>query len=615
MTNRELSEKILSLIGGKENVVNVTHCITRLRVIVKDTAIIKRSNITKLSGVMGDNLVGTQYQVILGPKVADVFKEFYAIAGVSEKSGEQVKEKKNVVSVIIDTFTGIFVPIIPAMIGAGLIKGILLFLMFSGLVDTGTDLYKLLSVFSDAIYYFLPILLACSTAEHFKCNKFVAMAIAGILVHPDLIAMMEGEKIIKLLGITVTKTSYVSSVVPIVLSIIFMSYVEKLLAKYIPRILRTIAVPVLTILITAPVTLWVLGPIGSIISNVIASNFLEFYMNFGVIAGALFGGLFPLLVLLGIHNGFTPVMVQSIATYGKEYLMGLNVSSNSAQAGATFAVFLKTKNRNFKQLAGSSAFSAILGITEPALYGVTAKLKKPLIAVCIGGGVGGAIAGFFHVSATGMGTGPIIGIPLFFTDTFIYFVISCVVSFVVAFVLVHIIGFEDIPEEQEEEEEETEHRTVEVKRAEEDIFCPVEGTIVPLENVKDEVFASKMMGDGIAIEPSAGKVYAPFAGEVAALFPTGHAVGIRSTNGCEILIHVGLNTVELEGAPFQIKVKQGDKVTKGQILLEFDMEAIKTAGYDLITPVIVSNTPDYAEIIKTDNKIGAVGQKLMTVKA
>lgn len=616
MTNRELSEKILSLIGGKENVVNVTHCITRLRVIVKDTAIIKRSDITKLSGVMGDNLVGTQYQVILGPKVADVFKEFYAMAGINEKSGEQPKEKKNIASVIIDTFTGIFVPIIPAMIGAGLIKGILLFLMFSGLVDTGTDLYKLLSVFSDAIYYFLPILLACSTAEHFKCNKFVAMAIAGILVHPDLITMMEGEKIIKLLGITVTKTSYASSVVPIVLSIIFMSYVEKFLAKYVPRILRTIVVPVLTILITAPVTLWVLGPIGSIISNALASNFLEFYMNFGVAAGALFGGLLPFLVLLGIHNGFTPVMVQSIATYGKEYLMGLNVSSNSAQAGATFAVFLKTKNKNFKQLAGSSAFSAILGITEPALYGVTAKLKKPLIAVCIGGGVGGAIAGFFHVSATGMGTGPIIGIPLFFTDTFIYFVISCVVSFVVAFVLVYIIGFEDIPEEKEEKEEEkTEHRSVEVKSAEEDVFCPVEGTIVPLENVKDEVFASKMMGDGIAIEPSAGKVYAPFDGEVAALFPTGHAVGIRSTNGCEILIHVGLNTVELEGAPFQIKVKQGDKVTKGQILLEFDMEAIKTAGYDLITPVIVSNTPDYAGIIKTNNKIGAVGQKLMTVKA
>lgn len=450
MSNQELAAKILNLVGGKENVSSVTHCITRLRVITKNADIIKGDEIKKLPGVLGVNLVGEQYQVILGGKVTDVYKEFVALAGqtAADKApaGEAPAPKKKLVNRIIDTLTGIFVPIIPAMIGAGLIKGILLFLNFGGWVDTASSLYTFMMIFSDAIYYFLPILLACSTAEHFKANKYVAMAIGGILLHPDLIDLLAGEGTVELLGIPVTKTSYASSVVPIVLSIIFMSYVEKFLRKCIPAILRTILVPLLTILITAPVTLWVLGPIGGIVSNAIASNFLSFYLSYGVIAGALFAGLFPLLVLMGIHNGFTPVMVQSIATYGVEYLMGLNVSSNSAQAGATFAVFLKTKNKEFKSLAGSCAFSAIMGITEPALYGVTSKLRRPLIAVCIGGAVGGAIAGFFHVTATGMATGPIIGIPLFFTDTFLYFVVSCVVAFIVSFVLTMLIGFEDVPE-------------------------------------------------------------------------------------------------------------------------------------------------------------------------
>lgn len=451
MTNKELAAQILDLIGGKENVSSVTHCITRLRVIAKDISIIKGDEIKKLPGVMGVNLVGEQYQVILGGKVTGVYKEFVELVGeaaAQEKApaADAPAPKKKPLNRIMDTLTGIFVPLLPAMIGAGLIKGILLFLMFGGWVDTSSSLYRFMMIFSDAIYYFLPILLACSTAEHFKCNKYVAMAIGGILVHPDLINLLAGEETVKLLGIPVTSTSYASSVIPIVLAIIFMSYVEKFLRKVIPSILRTLVVPVLTILITAPITLWVLGPIGGIISNAIASHFLAFYLNYGVLAGALFSAFLPLMVLVGIHNGFTPIMIQSLATYGVDYLMGLNVTANSAQAGATFAVFLKTKNKDFKATAGSCAFSAILGITEPALYGVTSKLRRPLVAVSIGGAVGGAIAGFFHVTATGMGTGPIIGIPLFLTETFPYFVISCAVSFVVAFAATMVIGFEDVPE-------------------------------------------------------------------------------------------------------------------------------------------------------------------------
>lgn len=609
MDNRELSEKILDLVGGKENVSGVTHCITRLRIVVRDVDAIDDAAVTKLPGVMGSNLVGAQYQVILGPKVADAFKEFQPLVGgegAADAVSDEKTEKKSLVSVVIDTLTGIFVPIIPAMIGAGLIKGILLALMFAGVVDTTTYEYRLLSVFTDAIYYFLPILLACSTAEHFKCNKYVAMAIAGILVHPDLMAMMTGNDPVSFLGIPVFKATYSSSVVPIVLSILFMSYVERFLAKHVPSILRTIGVPVLTILIVAPVTLWVLGPIGSIVSNAIATNFVAFYLNFGVIAGALFGGLFPLMVLLGIHNGFSPIMVQNLATYGVEYLMGLNVASNSAQSGASFAFFFKTKNPEFKEMAGSAAFSALLGVTEPALYGVTAKLKRPLVAVCLGGAVGGAIAGLFHVTATGMGTGPIVGIPLFFTDTFVYFVVSCVVAFVVGFVACWIIGFEDVPAEGAPEqldavapvsaptgERDAEPVILPVSVAVGTLGAPVAGEVRPLSECADLAFASGTMGEGVVIEPAGNKVYAPCDATVTALFPTLHAVGLTTDDGVEILIHVGMDTVELNGEGFTAYVAQGDRVRAGQLLLEFDADLIRSKGYSLATPFIVANASDY----------------------
>lgn len=614
MNNKQLAEKILELIGGTQNVDAVTHCITRLRIVINDKNIIKDKEIKELKGVIGINLVGNQYQVILGPKVADVFKEFEPLVG-KKKLNNNEQEKKKLSSIIIDTFTGIFTPILPAIIGAGLLKGILIFLMFFGLASTETDLYKLLLIFSDSVYYFLPILLAVSTATHFKCNKFVAMAIAGVLVHPNLITMMNGEEVIKFLGLTITKASYSSSVLPIILSIYLMSYVEKALAKIVPNILRTILVPLLTILIVAPITLIVIGPIGTIVSSALATNFLKFYMNYGAIAGAVFSGFLPLIILLGIHNGFTPVMVQSLSTFGVDYLMGLNVASNSAQAGATFAVFTKTKNKDFKSLAGTAAFNAVIGITEPALYGITTKLKRPLYAVMIGGAVGGGIAGFFGVTATGMGTGPIAGIPLFLTNTFIYFVISCITSFVIAFILTLVIGFEDVPADEYEEENviKDEIDNKEVDR-ELEIVSPLTGDIIQLENVNDNVFSSKMMGDGIAVLPTEGKVYAPFDGDVVLTFPTGHAIGLKSSNGCEILIHVGLDTVQMNGEGFKYHVKQNDVIKRGDLLMEFDIKAIKKAGYETVTPIILTDSTTYSEINTKDIQYVEAGDALINLK-
>lgn len=613
MTNKELASKILELIGGKENISACTHCITRLRITIKDFNLIKEEEIQKLPGVMGTNTVETQFQVILGPKVADVFFEFEPLVGIQNSSSKS-KEKKKILSVILDTFTGIFTPILPAIIGAGLLKGILLGLMFAGILSSDSEAYKILMVFSDAAYYFLPMLLAASTATHFKCNRYVALAIAGVMIHPDMVTMLTDGKVHHLLGLPITSTTYGSTVLPIVLTIFVMSYIEKFLAKIVPSILRTILVPLCTLLITGSLGLLILGPIGSIVSNAIASNFLTFYVSHGVIAGAIFSGLFPLMVLLGIHNGFTPVMVQCLSTYGVEYLMGLNVASNSAQAGATFAVALKTKNKDFKSLAGTAGLNAILGITEPALYGITSKLKRPLIGVCIGGAVGGAIAGFFHVAATGMATGPIIGIPLFLTDTFIWFVVSCTVAFIISFVIVMIVGFEDIPEHEYDKEFEVEKDTATNTITNTEITSPITGDIVLLENVKDNVFSSKMMGDGIAIQPTDGKVYAPFDGEINVTFPTKHCIGIHGNNGCDVLIHVGMDTVQLEGKYFEYHVNKDQKIKKGDLLLEFDIQKIKEAGYETVTPVIVANTDSYQRIEKTTSSSVKNGDFLLNVE-
>ena len=446
MNDKQLAEKILLFSGGEQNIKGVTHCVTRLRLSVHDTNKIKNIEIQSLPGVIGVNQVGNQFQVILGPKVVDVYNEFNGMVNISTDS-QTGDQHEGLVSKFLDTLSGIFTPILPAIIGAGLLKGIMIFLMFYGLVSTESDLFKFLNIFSDSAFYFIPILLAVSTATRFNCNKYVAIAIAGILVHPGLVSMMSESDSLRFLGIPITNASYGSSVLPIVLGVWLMSYVERGLTKVIPKILRTIFVPLFTLIIVAPVILAVLGPVGTIVGNAIGQGFIDFYLNFGILAGAVLGAVYPFLVIMGMHVGFTPVMVQSLSKFGVDYMMALFVASNSAQAGATFAVYRKTKNKDFKALAGTAALNAVIGITEPALFGVTTKLKKPLIAVSIGGAIGGAIAGAFHVQASGMGTGPIAGIPLFLGPTFLYFVISSIVAFVVAFALTLVIGFEDIPEE------------------------------------------------------------------------------------------------------------------------------------------------------------------------
>ncbi|MFF2444318.1 beta-glucoside-specific PTS transporter subunit IIABC [Priestia megaterium] len=620
MNDNQLAKEILKLSGGESNIKGVTHCVTRLRLSVNDTKAIKVSELQVLPGVLGVNVVGNQLQVILGGKVHAIYDAFLPLVNTSINNTEG-DSKEGLVSRFLDTLSGIFTPIIPAIIGAGLLKGILIFLMFYKLVSTDSDLFKFLTIFSDSAFYFIPVLLAFSTAVRFKCNPYVAVAIAGILVHPNLIKMMNESTSLKFIGIPITNTSYASSVLPIILGVWLMSYVERWLTKVIPKILKTILVPLLTLLIIAPIILSVLGPIGTIVGNAIGQGFINFYLHFGILAGAIIGGVYPFLVILGMHVGFTPVMVQSLSKFGVDYMMALFVSSNSAHAGATFAVYTKTKNKSFKALAGTAALNAIIGITEPALFGVTTKLKRPLIAVSIGGAIGGAIAGAFRVQAAGMGTGPIAGIPLFLGSTFVYFIISSLISLVIGFILTLVIGFEDIPEANADintntakdlDSETPEQVNTEIV-SNQTILSPLSGEVISLHQVNDKVFSQKMMGEGIAVRPNIGQVVAPFDGVVVMLFETKHAIGLKSHDGCELLIHVGLDTVELKGEHFKAHVSSAQEIKAGDLLLEFDIDQIKKAGYDTTTPIIITNSSVYEGITDTNQKEIHSGDVLMDV--
>lgn len=617
MTDKELAQKILDLVGGEENLTNVTHCVTRLRLSFKDSKKIRGNEISALPGVLGINTVGNQFQVILGGKVTAVHDAFIGLVHLDGQAEDLEKSKGNLLDRFLDVLSGIFVPIIPAIIGAGLLKGVLIFLMFYGWVSTDSDTYQLLNIFSDSAFYFIPILLANSSAKKFKTNPYIAMAIAGILVHPSLVSLMTEKTGLSFFGIPFTSASYASSVLPIILGVWVMSYVEKGLRKVIPKILQTILVPLLTLLIVAPIILGVLGPIGTIVGNGIGQGFINFYLAYGWLAGAVLGALYPFLVILGMHVGFTPVMVQSLAKYGVDYMMALFVASNAAQAGATFAVFTKTKNKEFKSMAGTAALNAFIGITEPALFGVTSRLKRPLIAVSIAGAVGGAIAGFFRVEALGMGTGPLAGIPLFLGKTFIYYIIASFVSLVLGYVLTLFIGFEDIADERKSMDNAIigDEKIITTVLADQVVASPMTGQVLPLEQVPDKVFASGVMGQGGAILPTEGKVYSPINGSVELVFDTKHALGLKSYDGAEILIHVGLDTVELAGRPFTVHVKTGQNVKKGDLLLDVDLEAIQSAGKDIITPIIVTNSADFQKIkLEAQNHV-SVGEDFFTLES
>ena len=537
---------------------------------------------------------GGVFQVVIGTHVKDVFEEVEKIVGPLENKEQDQSEKKGILSVIIDFISGTFQPIIPALSGAGMVKAVLAILITFKIISTESQTYYILNFFADAVFYFLPMMLAYSEAQKLRCNPILAASVAGIMMHPNWNALVSAGKAVKLFEvIPFTLTTYTSTVIPVILVILVQSYIEKYLEKWIPQAVKLVFVPMLTFLIMGPLALAVLGPIGSVLGGYLATFFKFLSTTAAWAPAVLIGGFLPIMVMFGLHNGVAPLGVMQMGELGYDSIFGPGcVCSNIAQATASSVVALRTKDKKMKQLATSGSITAYMGITEPTLYGVNLPKKYPLIASMIGGAAGGLYAGLTHTHRFATGSS---GLPAVFlyigNDTMTYFyniLIALVISFVVTAIVTYVLSLKF--ENQEVQTIEKVH----VNKVE--ILSPIQGKLYPLSDAKDEAFASETLGKGALIQPSNGKVYAPFDGTIVTLFPTKHAIGIVSDDGIEMLIHFGIDTVNLNGQHFTAFIEQGMKVKQGDLLLEADIEKIKAAGYETQVPVIITNSFNYQNI-------------------
>ncbi len=605
MDYKALAKTILNDIGGKENVISFTHCATRLRFNLKDDNKTDKKHLEATPGVMGVVNKGGQFQVIIGSDVPNVYRELNIIGGFEETSSDKTEKNdhddRNVLVRILDTIAGIFTPIIPAITGAGILKAFMALLTAFGWIDTASQTYSILSVFSDAAFYFLPFLIAYSAARKLKCNPVMAMSIAGILLHPNFISMLNNVKEtgepLKFIGIPVTSATYSSSVIPIILSVWLMSYVEPIADKISPKPVKFFTKPLITLVITGAISITVLGPLGTIIGDGIAAgiSFLNNYASW--LVPLVIGAVSPLLVMSGTHYGLIPIGINNIATTGFDTIVGPGMlGSNIAQGGAAFAVALRTKNKIIRQEAYSSGITAVCGITEPALYGVNLKLKKPLIAAIIGGGASGLYLGITGVGRYTSGSPGLLALPGYIgTEGFTNItnaVIGSAIALVVSFVAALILGFDD-PKESDTLSDNTETKP---SAKSEVLLAPMKGRIIPIEDVADPTFAEKILGDGAAIIPDTGLLVSPADGTVDTVFDTGHAISLTTDGGAEILIHIGIDTVKLNGEHFKPMVTNGEKIKAGQPLIEFDLDKIKEKGYDTATSVVITNYRDYSAI-------------------
>lgn len=622
----QLSKDIVRNVGGEGNVISVFHCATRLRFKVKDKSKVKLDTVKQLSGVITAMDSGGQIQVVIGNHVPDVFEAVLQNSNIkaeaSADGGDESSGKKGLLNVFMETISGIFAPMLGAMSGAGMLKALLILLTTLGVLNDKMGTYKILYAAADGVFVFLPMFLAITAARKFNCNQFVALGVAAALVYPDMTAASSAGEAMTFLKIPVVLISYTSSVMPIIISIYVLSKLEKLLKKIVPDVCRTFLTPMLSLMVMVPATYLVIGPVMDRLGKLLASGYTTLVGFNPMIAGGFVGLIWPAAVIFGVHWGFVPIVMNNLAEFGRDTLFVITGPNNMAQAGATLGVFLKTKDKDLKEMSGPAALSAVLaGITEPAIYGVTLPYKKPFFIGAIFSGIAGAIVAQAGTSApTLLGTS-LLTLPGYVGVGFVAFLIACAIAYFGAAIVTYLVGFDDSMLNKGQQGGTTETEAIGEKPAEdtgvmdEQLVSVAAGQMIELSKVSDEAFSSGAMGKGVAIVPKEGRFYAPCDGTISAMFPTGHAVGLLSDKGAEILIHIGMDTVSLNGDGFDVKVKQDQKVKQGDLLVVADLAKIKGKGLDITTPVIITNTDDYADVLP--NRAGNVsaGSDMMSLVA
>ncbi len=611
---------------GESNIVSAAHCATRLRLVLKENPSAEvTKQISAMPAVIQVVEKGGQYQIVIGTHAKDVYNELTRILNLDESS--QPEMKQSLANRVIATMSAVFAPFVYVLAAAGLVQGALIIVTHFAPAFANTGTYEVLSFISWTPFTFLPVLIAVTASKHFKCNTFIAMWCCMALVNSswgEIAARIASGESVKFLFFDMAQTTYTSTVLPPLFLVLILSYLERFLEKHVPDVIKALAVPFICSIIMVPATILVIGPLSDGLANAIALGYNTLVNTVPVLAALLVGGIWQVFVIFGVHWGVTPMVMANFANNGCDTFQAFQTCAVVAQAAACFGVFIKTKKSEIKNVSFSAGLTGIFGITEPAIYGVTLRLKKPFIAGGIGGAVGAVIISFFNTvyyvyaglpglltTVNAIGENP---------TSFMGMMIGVAATVVITILLVQIIGCDEkeedtttVVEKTSDAENKSQEKTASLSGKEE-IFCPLKGELRPLTEVNDPTFSGEILGKGVAIIPSEGKLYAPFDGEVSMVFETKHAIGLIKED-VEMLIHVGLETVSLEGKYFTAKVQAGDKIKKGDLLIEFDLDAIAKAGYDTITPVIVSNADDFANI--TPNKTqgeAIVGAPLLTVK-
>lgn len=633
MDYKKVAQQVLECVGGGENLVSAAHCATRLRMVIADNEKCSKEKLEQIDGVKGVFEASGQLQVIFGTGVVNkVFEEFAPLAGIDVASTkDDVKKaaasKQNWFFRAIKSLGDIFVPIIPAIVASGLLMGLLegLCNVYPAMAQSST--YTIIHLFSNAAFVFLPILIAISAAKTFGGNIFLGAVIGMIMIHTDLMnawsvagatdiptaSVWFGLYDIKLVG-------YQGHVIPVVIAVWLMSAIEKKLHKIVPEVIDLFVTPLVTVLVTGYVTLTIIGPVFVVVENgVLDGAKWLITLPFGI-GAAIAGAAYAPTVVAGVHHMYNALEAGLLSAEGVNTWMPIATAANVAQGAAALALSLKTKNQKTRSVALPASLSAFLGITEPAIFGVNLRYVKPFIAGCIGGAAGGLVAGIMHVGASAYGITGVFGF-LITTDCTLGYLLDMVVAAGVAFTLSWILyrekseGPTETVQEIPEAEKNDDTTSVEREGSKQDdkaVYSPLEGKLIPMTEVPDETFASKALGDGVAVIPEKGCVYAPFDGEVEMVYDTGHAIGLVREDGMEVLIHVGINTVELGGKYYTAKVSNGQKIKKGDLLLEFDMDEIAKAGYSLVTPVIVTNSDEYEGLTRKEHGRVEPGDQIIT---
>lgn len=609
MNAERLASQIIKEVGGKNNIKEMFHCVTRLRFYLKDRSVVDEERLKALDGVLGVQFATDQLQIIIGNEVGAVYNAIINKVGFIMDDVTLEKKKKMRIGGIFETISAIILPVIPAMAGTGILKGIITIMTSYLGFDSASTLIKMMTIAADSVFYFLPFLIAWSAAKRFKTDIALSLMCAGFLLYPTMTTgLAEGASPMSLFGLPIPFVKYASSSIPIILTVLVLKYVYQFFDKIVPQMLKLVFVPMFTALVMCPVALGVTGPIANYISKGIAWLFTGMFSISPLLAGAVIGATRSLLVFTGMHLSLGAVCLQNIAQYGYDFILPINTMGTLAIVGTCLGVWIKARKEENKSVAMSAFISSFIGITEPGIYGVLLKYKTALIADIIAGGVAGAFVAVGGGRSSAYVNSCILSLPVFVGEGFIFVCIGMAIAAALGCGIVCVLGIDEGSEPPKV------HAAVPSSpSAVENVSSPVSGTLLPLEDVSDKVFATGTLGKGIAVEPADGKFYAPFNGTVSS-GSCSHALCLTSADGIELMIHIGLDTVNLKGEHFSVKVKEGDPVRQGDLLAEVDLNAIREAGYHTTTPIIVTNSDSYLDVFPANEKEDLhAGETLLTV--